>query len=108
MATPLAARADTSEAAEASMPTESVAIAAAAVARSIRVIVASTRVDAAVRLISTAARGTFAASAIVRLMLSRSVVEYDSGVPERTKVVLTVAAARRRWRRWWRWGGRGR
>ena len=54
VATPLAARADTSEAAEASMPTESVAIAAAAVARSIRVIVASTRVDAAVRLISTA------------------------------------------------------
>ena len=73
------------------MPVYKVFCAVRALDRSGRVIVASTRVDAAVRLISTALYGTFAASAIVRLILSRSVSEYDSGVPERTKVVLTVA-----------------
>ena len=55
-------------------------------------IVASTRVDAAVIVSSTALSGTPAAVAIVCAMFRRSVAVYDSGVPERTNVVLTVAA----------------
>ena len=57
------------------MPVLKVLCAARALDWSGRVIVTSTRVDAAVRLISTALWGTFAASAIVRLILSRSVSE---------------------------------
>ena len=57
------------------------------------VIVASTRVDAATRVIETALTATPAASAMVCLMLRISVGEYELGEPERTKLVVTVFRA---------------
>ena len=74
------------------MPVERMARVCTADVSSARVIVASTRVDAAVSMSTMALTGTPAASAIVRAMLRRSIDVYDVGEPERVKIVLTVAS----------------